>query len=27
MIKKEIVAKNIQNLKGDYFDYIKRILN
>jgi glucose-1-phosphate thymidylyltransferase len=27
MIKKEIVVKNIQNLKGDYFDYIKRILN
>ena len=27
MIKKEIVLKNIKNLKGDYFDYIKRILN
>ena len=26
-IKKEIVLKNIKNLKGDYFDYIKRILN
>lgn len=27
MIKKETVFKNVQHLKGDYFDYVKRILS
>ena len=27
MIRKEIIAKNIQHLKGDYYDYIKNILD